>query len=194
MVRRSVIGGVATAAIALATLTGCSGDLTGNSGASGSNAPSAAQGSGENGANGQGGASGAAGASGENNANGANGVPAGPLDPAAFQTHLDQLTGSAPLDFAAYSKDLSPESVKTVDQIAQMMTASPAIKLDVEGHANGQFVNQEQSQTLSQQRAEAIATELENKGVAKDRITAKGAGNGTGDEAGARRATVKVQA
>ncbi len=68
----------------------------------------------------------------------------------------------------------------TLDQVARTVKKYPKYNIEIEGHANNvsgtQKENKEELYPLSQERAEAIAKELNSRGVALDRITAYGRG------------------
>lgn len=71
--------------------------------------------------------------------------------------------------------DLKPESDPTLDEIAKLLKASPALKLLVVGHTDhvGTF---EFNQDLSQRRAASVVKELTSKyGIAANRLTPHGA-------------------
>lgn len=78
--------------------------------------------------------------------------------------------------FRTGSAELDPESHSLLDQVALTIKANPDIeKLRVEGHTD-ETGTRDMNKKLSQDRADAVRTYLIRKGVAKDRISAKGYG------------------
>jgi outer membrane protein OmpA-like peptidoglycan-associated protein len=73
---------------------------------------------------------------------------------------------------------LQPDAVSQLDQIAQMLKASAALKLEVAGHTDN--VGQpEDNQKLSEARAQTVVQELVKRSTAADRLTARGYGQGS---------------
>jgi outer membrane protein OmpA-like peptidoglycan-associated protein len=73
---------------------------------------------------------------------------------------------------------LQPDAVSQLDQIAQMLKASAALKLEVAGHTDN--VGQpEENQKLSEARAQTVVQELVKRSTAADRLTARGYGQGS---------------
>lgn len=70
---------------------------------------------------------------------------------------------------------LRPESYTTLNELADMLKAKPNITIEIGGHTDN--VGDDQSNlVLSQNRAEAVRTYLISKGIAANRIIAKGYG------------------
>jgi OOP family OmpA-OmpF porin len=71
--------------------------------------------------------------------------------------------------------DLTNEAKSILDGVAEFMAMNPSTKLTINGHTDnsGGEIN---NKTLSMNRAEAAATYLQAKGVARTRITTKGFG------------------
>lgn len=160
--------GVAAAAIAVAVVTGCS------SGSNDSSSNSANNGAGSASGSMSASESAGAGASGENSS-GQNGGQNG-LNPAdqAIQDKINQVLQATPIKFTAENAKLNDESKNALKQIAAALKDNQA-KIKVETHAG--YGDAQQAQTLSQQRADAISKDLEEDGVAKDRITSSATGN-----------------
>jgi len=79
--------------------------------------------------------------------------------------------------FDTNKADLKPESKEQLSEIAKFLAANKAIKIIVVGHTDN-VGSIEANQTLSQQRATAVANALVNNyQVAPGRILAKGVGN-----------------
>lgn len=70
---------------------------------------------------------------------------------------------------------LQADSDAVLQQIVQLMTNDPALKLRVEGHTDNQGAAAA-NQTLSEKRAQAVVGWLTAHGVAASRLTAKGLG------------------
>ncbi len=70
---------------------------------------------------------------------------------------------------------ISEESLKELAAVAKQLATCPEIKTQVAGHTDN-VGSPESNLTLSQKRADAVATYLSSQGVAKERVTAKGYG------------------
>jgi OOP family OmpA-OmpF porin len=77
--------------------------------------------------------------------------------------------------FATGSARLAGNSSQILDRVAESLVANPEISLEVQGHTDntGSVAN---NTRISQQRADAVRTYLISKGVAANRLTAKGYG------------------
>lgn len=86
-------------------------------------------------------------------------------------------TGSIALyiNFETGKSDIKTESMATLDQVAQMLTDNPALKLSVEGHTDNAG-NATLNKTLSENRAKAVMNYLVAKGISNTRLTSKGWG------------------
>ena len=71
---------------------------------------------------------------------------------------------------------LTPESYVTLDQVAAGLVAHPSVRIEVSGHTDNSGTKARNAQ-LSQARAESVKSYLVSKGVAADRIVAKGYGS-----------------
>ncbi|MBN2892098.1 MAG: OmpA family protein [Bacteroidales bacterium] len=76
-------------------------------------------------------------------------------------------------DFA--SSNLKDASVPELDRVVQFMKDNPNMKIEISGHTDN-IGNYDDNMRLSQQRAEAVAQYISNKGIPKERIIAKGYG------------------
>jgi outer membrane protein OmpA-like peptidoglycan-associated protein len=83
----------------------------------------------------------------------------------ALDVHFD--TGKA---------TLRPESAEGLDRAAAMLQQAPAVRAEVGGHTDN-VGKPESNRLLSQQRAESVRAALVQRGVAADRLTAKGYGD-----------------
>lgn len=70
---------------------------------------------------------------------------------------------------------LRPESMGVINTIYQLMTEHPELKFSVEGHTDSDG-DEASNQTLSEKRAEAVASALIQMGIDRSRLTSKGWG------------------
>ena len=80
------------------------------------------------------------------------------------------------LFFDSGKADVKPESKDTLDQIAKLLTNTPALKLLVVGHTDN-VGKSEANQKLSEDRAASVVAYLIGKGVAPERLQAVGHGD-----------------
>lgn len=80
------------------------------------------------------------------------------------------------VNFATDKTAILPESQPQIDQVAQLMTDDPALKLSVGGHTDNSG-DKAHNQTLSEGRAQSVVSALTAKGIAANRLTAKGFGD-----------------
>jgi uncharacterized repeat protein (TIGR01451 family) len=73
--------------------------------------------------------------------------------------------------------EIEPDSVAVLDQVVAAFRADDQLKLEVEGHADSQGDDAYNKQ-LSQRRADAVLAYLAGKGIAADRLTTLGVGEG----------------
>ena len=71
---------------------------------------------------------------------------------------------------------IKPESAPLIDQVAEMLRNNPDLKVSVEGHTDS-VGDPKANQALSEARAKAVVEALTAKGVAADRLAAKGWGD-----------------
>lgn len=82
------------------------------------------------------------------------------------------------IQFDTNKSSLKPESLDTIAQIAKLLQAQPALKLDVVGHTDN-VGDAAANQKLSQRRADAVVTALvEDHGIDEARLAASGEGMG----------------
>ena len=79
------------------------------------------------------------------------------------------------LNFQTASTQLTPESVPTVNDLAQVLKAYPNAQVQLVGHTDSTGTA-EANQTLSLDRANAVKSVLVTQGVAADRISTTGSG------------------
>lgn len=73
---------------------------------------------------------------------------------------------------------IRPDSAQTLDDAAAALRTLPAMKVEVGGHTDNTGTP-ETNQKLSQERAQAVMAALVQRGIAADRMTAKGYGQTT---------------
>ncbi|HEY5943946.1 MAG TPA: OmpA family protein [Kofleriaceae bacterium] len=101
--------------------------------------------------------------------------------PDELPAKLAQYTGTiAGINFKVNSADLLPASFKTLDKAVAVLTEFKDVKVEIQGHtddqplkAGGKFPDND---ALSQARADAVKAYFVKKGVAEDRLVAKGFG------------------
>jgi len=94
---------------------------------------------------------------------------------------------------------LRPESFPSLDELATLLKSKPTMVIEISGHTDD-VGDDASNMTLSQQRAESVRAYLLKKGIATNRVIAKGYGetmpvaSGTSDEARQmnRRTEVKI--
>ena len=98
--------------------------------------------------------------------------------PAALTQVIGPVKG---VNFKVNAADLLPASNKALDKVAAALAEVQGVKVEVQAHtddqalkAGGKFADNDE---LSQARAEAVKAYLVSKGVAEDRIVAKGYGS-----------------
>ncbi|MCG2461309.1 OmpA family protein [Flavobacteriaceae bacterium F89] len=89
-----------------------------------------------------------------------------------IQVVFDDKSG---VNFAFDSANLTDTSKKNLDAIAEVFNEFPDTNLMVEGHTDD-VGNEDYNMRLSKRRAQAVASYLENKGVAKNRFSITGFG------------------
>jgi peptidoglycan-associated lipoprotein len=90
------------------------------------------------------------------------------------QQQIQQLLQASPLTFAPESAELSDAQKNTLQQVATAMKTTN-VTVTVETHAG--YPDAQQAQELSQQRADAISQALVDAGVAPDKIKTNPKGN-----------------
>lgn len=102
---------------------------------------------------------------------------------------------AAPITFSPDSAELAGPAAVTVQRLAELLVASPAARVDLEGHVADTPGGPEVAQQLSERRAAVVGEALVAGGVAADRITTRGAGaeQPLATPAASRRVEIRVQ-
>lgn len=79
------------------------------------------------------------------------------------------------ITFAFNRYDIQPQFQSTLNEVAQTLNAYPATMIDVLGHTDS-VGSDAYNQTLSEQRAQAVASYLSGRGVSRARIATRGYG------------------
>ena len=87
----------------------------------------------------------------------------------------NQLNNLGRITFEAGSSDLTSEGTVVVDNVARLLQQSPGIQIEVHGHTDSDG-DESDNQVLSQQRAQAVAAALSQRGIDSGRLTAVGFG------------------
>lgn len=72
--------------------------------------------------------------------------------------------------------ELKPESRVELDKLVQLLKQNPSLKAEISGHTDNTG-SREYNMSLSQQRAESVVRYLVEKGIDKNRLTARGYGD-----------------
>lgn len=78
--------------------------------------------------------------------------------------------------FATGNAQLKHSSYKALDELAEAMKAKPTMEIEIAGHTDN-VGEKDANMKLSQERAESVRNYLISKGIASNRITAKGYGD-----------------
>ncbi len=89
---------------------------------------------------------------------------------------LNEVFALEPVQFAVGSADILPESVATLDSVAEALLRAPGLRLEVRGHTDSTG-DRESNLTLSEARAASVRTYLVAAGVADGQLTASGRGD-----------------
>jgi len=79
------------------------------------------------------------------------------------------------INFDFGKSDIQPDSKKIVDQIAEMLTTNPGLKISIEGHTDNVGAAAS-NKTLSENRAKSVMNALKGSGIEASRLSAKGWG------------------
>ena len=105
-------------------------------------------------------------------------APAPVLAPVVYQ-NVTIINGKLELKeklfFAFNRARIKPTSFSILDEVVKVLNDNPTLNVRVEGHTDSTG-NAGHNQRLSQRRAEAVVAYLTGKGIAKERLSAKGMG------------------
>ena len=87
----------------------------------------------------------------------------------------NQLNSLGQITFEAGSSDLTGEGTIVLDNVARILEQSPGVSVEVHGHTDSDG-DETANQVLSQQRAQAVASALAQRGIDSGRMTAVGFG------------------
>jgi outer membrane protein OmpA-like peptidoglycan-associated protein len=111
-----------------------------------------------------------------------------------LQGQLDQLAQSSPITFDPDSSELSDQGKQAVTKVADLLKGAPQeLKFAVSGFTASGTNSSQDSQQLSQARAQAVADQLTQAGIPAERMQVSGQGDAGGDPAASRKVEVKVQ-
>ncbi len=79
------------------------------------------------------------------------------------------------IQFETSSATLKQSSFPTLNEIVQVLQANPDLKIEIQGHTDGSGARA-YNVALSQKRAESVMAYLKDKGIAAQRMTARGFG------------------
>lgn len=79
------------------------------------------------------------------------------------------------IQFQQAKATLLPQSLKVLNEVAQVLTENPDLKLFIEGHTSNQG-NYDMNMKLSDDRAAAVRSYLISKGIGEERLSSKGYG------------------
>lgn len=100
-------------------------------------------------------------------------TPAAP--DAACVAAVETIVSRTPIQFAAGSAEIAPESGSVLEEIATGLRACPAATLEIAGHTDSEG-SESGNQRLSQQRADAVLAALRARGLPLANATARGYG------------------
>ena len=78
--------------------------------------------------------------------------------------------------FATDSATLQPQSTEQLNNVALILKACPAVRMTIGGYTDNTG-DPAHNQTLSQDRANSVVTQLQTMGIAPDRLVARGYGD-----------------
>ena len=93
-----------------------------------------------------------------------------------LQSRIAQAAALDPITFQTGSTELTPESARTITEIAQILADNPSARIEVGGHTDSDG-EPEANKVLSQTRADAVVTALVGAGVETERLVAFGYGD-----------------
>jgi len=82
------------------------------------------------------------------------------------------------INFETAKATIKPDSQPQLDQVAEMLKASPTLKIEVAGHTDN-VGDAAANQKLSEARAQSVVAALTQRGISSGRMNAKGYGQST---------------
>jgi len=79
------------------------------------------------------------------------------------------------INFDTNKADIKPEANTGLNEVVDVLKNNPALKVEIQGHTDNRGA-EDYNTALSQKRAEAVMNYFMEKGIAKDRLSAKGYG------------------
>jgi outer membrane protein OmpA-like peptidoglycan-associated protein len=89
---------------------------------------------------------------------------------------ISQVAEHRDIRFAESSAELGRDALGVLDEIVEIATDCPALSITVTGHTDNSG-NEHFNLALSRERAKSVVNYLKKRGLAADRLTARGAGS-----------------
>ncbi|MCR3720776.1 MULTISPECIES: OmpA family protein [Prauserella salsuginis group] len=118
---------------------------------------------------------------------------------ARTQQAIDSALQRTPIRFAPYGDELTSSGSRAVTHVADILRSAPTtLRFEVAGHvAEVPNLDSDEARELSRERADAVATELADAGIPRDRLTTVGHGDSRpvddGDDGESDRANRRVE-
>ena len=93
-----------------------------------------------------------------------------------LQSRIAQAAALDPITFQTGSTELTPESARTITEIALILSENPSARIEVGGHTDSDG-EPEANELLSQTRSDAVVAALVGAGVEPERLVAVGYGD-----------------
>jgi OOP family OmpA-OmpF porin len=95
--------------------------------------------------------------------------------PVIFKSPTERIVTLRGVTFAPWTSELTAASMRVLDDVAKQLVAAPTIRVEVAGHTDARGPKS-RNITLSLARAESVRAYLVMRGVAAERIVARGYG------------------
>lgn len=99
-----------------------------------------------------------------------------PTHSQVLELRLAELTHEYPIQFAGNSPQIFPATRQSLDIVADVLAGDPGTQIIIEGHTDSRG-DPQTNRELSQQRAEAVRRYFILRGIAPERLEAKGFGD-----------------
>ncbi|MCD4669182.1 MAG: OmpA family protein [Actinomycetia bacterium] len=93
-----------------------------------------------------------------------------------LQNKLDDFIGANNIKFQTNTATIEQTSLPIIDHLAELLGEYPEVQITIGGHTDNQG-SEIHNIDLSQERAEAVLSQLVNRSIAADRLSAKGFGS-----------------